>query len=184
MEDKKITEMFLNREEKAISELLEKYGRLFRNLAYNLLGNEEDAEECVSDTYHGVWNAIPPARPQNLTAFVCRIARNLSLKRLEALSRQKRSQAVCVSLEELAEILPDESMERSLTDESLCKLISNFLRGEKVDVRNVFIRKYYFFDSVEDIARRYGFTESKVKNMLYRTRNRLKEYLTKEGIQI
>ena len=134
--------------------------------------------------YHGVWNAIPPARPQNLTAFVCRIARNLSLKRLEAMSRQKRSRAVFVSLEELAEILPDESMERSLTDEGLGKVISDFLRGEKADARNVFIRKYYFFDSVEVIARRFGFTESKVKNMLFQTRNKLKEYLIREGIYI
>jgi RNA polymerase sigma-70 factor (ECF subfamily) len=184
MDDLHIIDLYFARNERAIKETDVSYGKLCYQIAYNILGNKEDAEECVSDTYHGLWNAIPPERPVNLTAFVCRIARNLSLKRLELLSRQKRSGAVFVSLEELAEILPDESIESSLTDKDIGKRISDFLRSEKADARNVFIRKYYFFDSVEDIARRCGFTESKVKNMLYRTRNRLKEYLIREGIQI
>ena len=184
MEDLQIIELYFARDERAIRETDRKYGKLCHGIAYNVLKNREDSEECVNDTYVGVWNAIPPTRPQNLMAFVCRIARNLSLRRLESLSRQKRSQATLVSLDELAEILPDECIDSALTDESIGKLISDFLRGEKADVRNVFIRKYYFFDSVEAIAERYGFTESKVKNMLYRTRSKLREYLTEKGVSL
>jgi RNA polymerase sigma-70 factor (ECF subfamily) len=184
MDDLRIIEMYFARDERAIKETDVKYGKLCHKIAYNILHNREDSEECVSDTYIGVWNAVPPTRPKNLMAFVCRITRNLSLKRVEAASRQKRSQAVLVSLDELAEILPDERVEGSLTDEGIGKAISDFLRNENADVRNVFIRKYYFFDSVGDIARRFGFTESKVKNMLFHTRNKLKEYLIKEGIYI
>jgi len=184
MEDQKITELYFSRNEQAIKETDLKYGRLCRSIAYNVLKNEEDAEECVNDTYIGVWNAIPPKRPENLMAFICRIARNLALKRLEALSRQKRSQATVISLSELSEILPDESISESIGSEDLGKLISNFLRKEKADIRKVFIRKYYFFDSIAEITERYSFTESKVKNMLYHTRNKLKEYLIKEGIEL
>ena len=106
------------------------------------------------------------------------------MKRIEAMARQKRSQATIVSLDELAEVLPDENIAEGIGDEDIGKAISDFLRNEKEDLRNVFIRKYYFFDSIGDIAKRYGFTESKVKNMLYHTRNKLKEYLIKEGVEI
>jgi RNA polymerase sigma-70 factor (ECF subfamily) len=99
-------------------------------------------------------------------------------------ARQKRSQATIVSLDELAEVLPDERIAVGTTDEDIGKAISDFLRNEKEDVRNVFIRKYYFFDSIGDIARRYDFTESKVKNMLHHTRTKLKDFLIKEGIEI
>ncbi len=184
MDDLRIIELYFARDERAIRETDLKLGKLCHGIAYNILKNREDSEECVNDAYMGVWDAIPPTRPQNLTAFVCRITRNLALKRLEASTRQKRSQGAVVSLDELAEILPDESIAESMTDESLGKLISDFLRQEKADARNVFIRKYYFFDSVEAIAERYGFTESKVKNMLYHTRNKLKAYLIKEGFEL
>jgi len=101
----------------------------------------------VNDTYIGVWNAIPPTRPNNFMAFLCKITRNISLKRIEAMARQKRTQATIVSLDELAEILPDESIGENISNDNLTELISDFLRKEKADVRNVFIRKYYFFDS-------------------------------------
>ena len=184
MDDLQIIELYFARDERAIKETAFRYGKLCHGIAYNILKSKEDSEECVSDTYMGVWNAIPPTRPQNLMAFVCRIARNLALKRAEAAARQKRSQATLVSLEELAEVLPDESIADGWTDEALGTLISDFLRTEKADIRNVFIRKYYFFDSVEDIMRRYGFTESKVKNMLYHTRNKLKSYLHEKGVEL
>ncbi|MBR4292298.1 MAG: sigma-70 family RNA polymerase sigma factor, partial [Clostridia bacterium] len=134
--------------------------------------------------YIGVWNAIPPTRPKSLMAFLCKITRNISLKRVEAMARQKRSQATVVSLDELAEILPDESIEENISNDNLTELISDFLRKEKADVRNVFIRKYYFFDSVGDIAKRYGFTEDKVKSMLYHTRKKLKDHFIKEGVKL
>ena len=184
LDDLSIIELYFARDEQAIKETDAKYGRLCHSIAYNILNNNEDSEECVNDTYIGVWNAIPPTRPNNFMAFVCKITRNLSLKRIEAMAWQKRSKATIVSLDELAEVLPDESIAVGTTDEDIGKAISDFLRNEKEDVRNVFIRKYYFFDSIGDIAKRYGFTESKVKNMLYHTRNKLKEYLIKEGVEI
>ena len=184
MEDQRIIELYFSRDERAIKETDIKYGKLCHHLAYHVLGNREDAEECVNDTYVGVWNAIPPEKPSNLTAFVCKIARNLALKRLEAATRQKRAQATVISISELEEILPDESIAADINDAEISKAINRFLRNEKSDVRKVFIRKYYFFDSISEIAERYGFTESKVKNMLYHTRNKLKEYFIKEGIEI
>ena len=184
MNDLGIIELYFARNEEAIRQTDIKYGKLCHSVAYNILNNNEDSEECVNDTYIGVWNTIPPARPNNFMAFVCKITRNLSLKRLEAMSRQKRSQAILVSLDELAEVLSDESIADGVSDEDIGKLISDFLRNEKSEIRDVFIRKYYFFDSIGDIARRYDFTESKVKNMLYHTRTKLKDFLIKEGIEI
>ena len=184
MDEMHIVNLYFARDERAIKETQAKFGRLCHTIAYNVLHNHQDAEECVNDTYVGLWNAIPPANPHDLTAFVCRIARNISLKKLEHSNRKKRASVTLVSLDELAEILPDESIGDGTEAEEIGKHISNFLRGEKEDARNVFIRKYYFFDSIGDITKRYGFTESKVKNMLYHTRDKLKEYLIKEGVEI
>lgn len=184
MDDLKIIELYFARDERAIKETDAKYGRLCHSIAYNILNNHEDSEECVNDTYAGVWNAIPPTRPNNLMSFVCKIARNLSLKRLEFMNREKRSGAVLASMEELETVLPDNRFAPDVSDEDVSKLISKFLRNQKDDVRNVFIRKYYFFDSVEEIAERYSFTESKVKNMLFHTRSKLKDFLIKEGVEI
>ena len=184
MDDLQIIELYFERDKQAINETDAKYGKLCYRIAFNILNNHEDSDECVNDTYLGVWNAIPPTRPDNFMAFVCRIARNLSLKRLEFITREKRSQAVLVSLEELEAVLPDERFAPDVSDEEIGKLISKFLRSQKEEVRNIFIRKYYFFDSVGAIAERYSFTESKVKNMLFHTRNKLKEYLMKEGVEI
>ena len=184
MDDLGIIELYFARDEQALKETDAKYGRLCHSIAYNILNNNEDAEECVNDTYIGVWNAIPPTRPNNLMAFVCRITRNLSLKRIESMARKKRSQATLVSLDDLSEVLSDERIAEGVSDEDIGKAISDFLKNEKEDARNVFIRKYYFFDSIAGISKRYGFTESKVKNMLYHTRNKLKEYLIREGVEI
>lgn len=184
MDDLRIIELYFERDEQAIKETDAKYGKLCHSIAYNILNNHEDSEECVNDTYVGVWNAIPPTRPNNFMSFVCKIARNLSLKRLEFMKREKRSADVLLSLEELEAVLPDDRYAPDVSDEEVGKLISKFLRTQKEDVRNVFIRKYYFFDSIGDIAERFGFTESKVKNMLFYTRNKLRDYLIKEGVEI
>ena len=184
MEDQSIIDLYFARKEEAISETASKYGRLCHRIAYNILNNNEDSEECVNDTYSGVWNAIPPTRPDNLMAFVSRIARNLALKRLEYLKREKRSADVIVSLDELSEILPDERYAPGQDDSEVGKLISTFLRMQDPEVRKVFVRRYYFFDPISTIARQFSFTESKVKNMLFNTRRKLKNYLIKEGIEI
>ena len=137
MNDPEIIELYFKRDEKAIEETDAKYGKLCYRIAYNILNNHEDSEECVNDTYLGVWNAIPPTRPNNFVAFVCRITRNLSLNHLEKMSRQKRSAATVVSLDELAEVLPDDSIADGFSDEDISKAISDFLRSENEDARNV-----------------------------------------------
>lgn len=183
-DDLRIIELYFERDEQAIKETDSKYGKLCHSIAYNILNNREDSKECVNDTYVGVWNAIPPTRPNNFMAFICKIARNLSLKRLEFTKREKRSADIIISFEELVAVLPDERYAPNISDEDIGKVISEFLRNQKEDAKNVFIRKYYFFDSISEIAKRYSFTESKVKNMLFYTRNKLKDYLIREGVEI
>lgn len=184
MEDTQIIELYFARNEQAITETDLKYGRLCFSVANNILANDEDSEECVNDTYLSVWNKIPPTRPNHFTAFLCKIVRNLSLKKLEFATAMKRTTNVTVSFEELESVLQDERIAPGIENEYLGGLISDFLRTEKEDARNVFLRKYWFFDSVSDIAARYGFNENKVKSMLFRTRSRLREYLKKEGLEI
>ncbi|HHV97467.1 MAG TPA: sigma-70 family RNA polymerase sigma factor [Clostridiaceae bacterium] len=184
MDDLMIIELYFARDEQAIKETDVKYGKLCYNLANNILGNNEDSEECVNDTYLSVWNKIPPTRPNNFMAFICKIVRNLSMKKLDFNRALKHTQNITASFSELEEILSYTRTVPNCEYEELGKLISNFLRQEKEDARNVFIRRYYFFDSISDIASRYSFTESKVKNMLYRSRNKLREYLKKEGIEV
>ncbi len=184
MENKQIIDLFFERNENAIKETEVKYGKLCMSIAMNILGNSEDASECVNDTYLGVWNAIPPERPNNLKAFVSKIARNYALKKLAYNGAVKRSPEMTLSFFELEEILPDESARQDVDDGELGRILSEFLRKEKEDQRNVFIRKYYFFDSISDIAKRYSFSESKVKSMLFQTRGRLKSYLKKKGVYL
>lgn len=184
MEDTQIIKLYFARDERAIEETAAKYGRLCFRVANNILSNTEDSEECVNDTYLSVWNKIPPVRPDNFTAFICKITRNLSLKKLESANAMKRRSNAVISLSELEEILPDNRITPSAEDEEIGKLISDFLHQEKAEARNVFLRKYWFFDSISDIAERYSFSESKVKSMLFHTRNRLRRYLKKEGIGI
>ena len=140
MDDLRIIELYFERDEQAIKETDSKYGKLCHSIAYNILNNREDSEECVNDTYVGVWNAIPPTRPNNFMAFICKIARNLSLKRLEFTKREKRSADIIISFEELAAVLPDERYAPNISDEDIGKVISEFLRNQKEDAKNVFIR--------------------------------------------
>lgn len=184
MDDSGIIQLYLERDEKAIRETDKKYGRLCFSVAINILGNEEDSEECVNDAYLCVWNQIPPTRPGNFMAFLCKITRNLSLKRLDYNKAEKRNPEWVESFQELEWILPDNTMAPGVENGEIGKLISAFLRREKLDSRAVFLRRYWFLDSIRDIAVRYNFTESKVKNMLYHTRNRLRKYLKKEGIEV
>ncbi len=184
MDDLQIINLYFERNENAIKETESKYGKLCFNIARNILGNEADSEECVNDTYLSVWNAIPPKRPNNFVAFISKITRNISLKKLRFNTTLKRSSMVEISLSELEDILPDDCYHSDMEDEELGKVISNFLRTVNMEARNVFIRKYYFFDSVSEIATRYSFSESKVKSMLYHTRNKLRNYLHKEGIYL
>lgn len=184
MDDLSIIELYFERDEKAIQETDKKYGHLCFNVAINVLGDDEDSEECVNDTYLSVWNKIPPTRPNNFKAFICKITRNLSLKKLQYNKAIKRTPESLVSFSELEYVLPDNSIVSNIENAEIGKLISEFLMHEKPDARAVFIRKYWFFDSVEDIATRYSFSESKIKSLLYHTRSRLRDYLRKEGVEL
>ncbi len=182
MEDGMIVDLYFQRDEHAIRETEIKYGHLCYSVAQNVLNNVGDAEECTNDTYLALWNAIPPERPQNLKAFVCKIARNIALKKLEYNTAAKRSSNCVISLSELDETLPDHSYRYEIEEAALGEMISAFLRDEKECARNVFIRRYYFYDGVSEIANMYGYSESKVKSMLYHTRNRLKKFLIERGV--
>ena len=184
MDDIRIIELFFARNEQAIKETDIKYGRLCFSVANKILENTEDSEECVNDTYLTAWNKIPPTRPNYLAAFLCKITRLLSLKKLELMNALKRTSVMTVSFEELESVLPDGKIALSTKEEDLGQLISDFLRQENDVARNVFLRKYLFFDTVAQIAERYGLNENTVKSMLFRTRNRLREYLRKEGVEV
>ncbi len=184
MDDKKIISLFFSRDETAIEELKHKYSRLCESISRNILGNEEDVKECVSDTYLTVWNKIPPENPNSLMAFVSKITRNTALKKVEYNCAKKRSVNAVLSIEELSEILPDESVEESFDSKQIGVVLNKFLSELKPDVRKVFIRKYYFFESISEIAVRYSFSKSKVKSMLHHTKLKLREFLEKEGVSL
>ena len=184
MDDNQIIELFFARDEQAIQATDGKYGKVCLHTANNLLSSREDAEECVNDTYLTAWNQIPPIRPRILPAFLCKIVRNLSLKRLEQNNALKRSPEILISFDELSYVLPDHRIDSEMQEEQLGWIISEFLKTEKQESRNVFLRKYWFFDSISEISQMYGYSETKVKSMLMRTRNRLRYYLKKEGIYV
>lgn len=185
MEDKQIIELYWERKEDAITETAKKYGRLCGLIAGNILSCKEDLEECVSDTYLAIWNRIPMERPGCFSAFIGRIVRNLALKRYEYLSAAKRNPAAVTSLEELEECVSgQESVESELEGKQTMEAIGRFLWKQKEEKRVVFIRRYWYFDSIETISKGTGFSQSKVKSMLYEMRQKLKTYLESEGIEV
>jgi RNA polymerase sigma-70 factor (ECF subfamily) len=187
MQDEQIIELYFARNESAISETDIKYGRYCVTIANNILHSTEDSEECKNDTYMKTWNAIPPKKPDNLRAFIGRIARNLALDMYEKLHRRKRDvNSTEAILDELAEVIPDpnSNVEKISEDSELRDAINAFLGTLTEDNRKIFVRRYWYACTVEDIARDYSFSKSKVKMSLLRTREKLKEYLESEGINI
>lgn len=186
MDDNKIIDLYWARSENAITETAGKYGRYCHYIAYNILQNYEDSEECVSDTYLKAWDSMPPRRPERLSAFLGKITRNLSLNRLEKHNTKKRGggQATLV-LEELAECVPArDSVERAVDDIVLADIFNRFLEGLPAETRKIFMRRYWYLSPVKEIARDYNIGESKVKVTLFRLRNELKQVLEKEGIAL
>ena len=183
MEDTDIIALFTARDEKAVAEVRTKYGGLCRSVALSMLRNKEDAEECVSDVYMILWNKIPPA-PNSLKAYICRVTKNMCLKKIEYNSAEKRRGSSKLSLSEVGEDLQGEDFADRQSDMELGEIISSFLRLQKPEVRNVFLRRYWLMESVEEIANRFSFSRSKVKSMLFHTRNKLEKYLKKEGIEL
>jgi RNA polymerase sigma-70 factor (ECF subfamily) len=185
MDDLRIIELYLSRSEDAIVETDLKYGKLCRYVAMNILRNNEDSEECVNDTYFGAWNVIPPQKPNKFSAFISRITRNLALKKYEYISAAKRNPEVLVSLAELEECVSGQDyIEIELENKRIEKAISDFLWQQDIDKRTVFIRRYWYFEPIDSICKRCGFSQSKVTSMLYQNRKKLREYLESEGIEI
>ena len=186
MDDERIIALYWARSEDAIKETRNKYGRYCYAIAYKILGNDLDAEECESDTYFAAWNSIPPAKPTALSVFLGAITRRLSLDRWRRQYAEKRGHGeTALSLCELEECIPaGKSIDEAMEEKELSAAISDFLRKLPQAQTSVFIRRYWYFDSVSDIAERYGFSESKVKMMLKRTRDQLLMKLEKEGFFI
>lgn len=186
MDDRQIIELFWNRSEKAILETQLKYGRYCHYISYNILHNDEDADECVNDTLIKVWNTIPPNKPNCFKAFLAKIIRNVSLDRSEKYHAQKRgSGEIALVLNELQECLPQTDNTSAVADElTLRDILNTFLRSLNVDTRKIFIRRYWYLSTIKEISSDFGFNESRVKMSLLRTRNQLKTILEKEGFKI
>ena len=183
MNDERIIELFFERSEQAIKELDEKYGRVCHSISYNILNNWQDAEECVSDAYLGTWNAIPPAKPNPLLAFVCKIVRNISLKRYEQKTAAKRNSHYDVVMDELEDCLPSSiTIEEEIAERELTKIIESFLDSLSKENRVIFLRRYWFSDTYADIAKQVGLTEKNVSVRLTRIRKELHKYLLEREV--
>ena len=186
MDDAKIVQLYWDRDEQAIPVTANKYGNYCTSIAINILGNREDAEECVNDTYMNAWNSMPPHRPNILSTFLGKIVRNLSIKRYKHNTADKRGggQATVV-LDEIAEFVSDtDSVEQEIDRKELVKAIDSFLDRLPADKRNIFICRYWYFDSVSDIANRFGMTENNVSVTLNRLRLKLHNYLLERGFEL
>ena len=182
MEDKEIIGLYWNRSEQAIIETKKKYGRLCVRISLNILHNNEDAEECVNDTYLGVWNAIPTAHPVYFSAFLCKIARNLSLKKLNYNHAIKRHSEASKAIDELENvIIKNTNPTMNLEEKELIDAINEFLSELSIDKRNVFIRRYFFFDTITEISNMFGYSKSKVKSILSRDGKKLCNHLKERG---
>lgn len=186
MDDAKIVQLYWDRSEQAIPATADKYGSYCTSIAKNILGNHGDAEECVNDTYLNAWNSMPPHRPSTLSTFLGKITRNLSLNRYKHNTADKRggSQAAVV-MDELAELISDtDSVEQEIDRKELIKAIDTFLGTLSAEKRTIFVRRYWYFDNVSDIAFRFGMTENHVSVTLNRLRLKLHNYLLERGFEL
>jgi RNA polymerase sigma-70 factor (ECF subfamily) len=183
MDDQVIIELYWNRDENAILHTQRKYGASCQTIASNILGNPQDAEECVNDAYLKVWNSIPPERPQSLFAFLSKIVRNVSLDRHRFNSAEKRNHRADVMLSELEECLADDSLAQ-VSEEGVVEALNRFLKTLDRETRLLFVRRYWYMDSNQKLAKTFSMSENVVRQRLYRTREKLKKFLEEEGIGI
>ncbi len=186
MKDEEIVALYLARDENAIEETADTYGARLRTLAFGIVEDRQTAEECENDTYFRAWNAIPPHEPYTyLYAFLARITRHLSLNCCRERHQLKRRAFVCELSHEMEECLPspDDAACR-LDQEELKRALNTFLATLKTEKRNLFVRRYWYLDSIDSIATRYGVSPSKVKTTLFRVREQLRTYLQKEGYEL
>lgn len=186
MHDQEIIALFWAKQENAITATAAKYGNYCHTIAYNILYNRFDAEECVNDTYLRAWNSIPPQKPNRLTAFLGKITRNLALNRYKRNSAAKRGHGqIEIALSELENCIPDFKMVEQIVEEAfLVSVINRFLYAQAKTKRNIFVLRYWYLYPIQDIADMYGASESKIKALLFRMRNELKKILEKEEIYL
>ena len=186
MDDSKIVDMYLSRDENVISMTSEKYGSRLRSMALRILGDLPSSEECENDTYLKAWGLIPPNEPRTyLFAFLGRITRHLAIDTCRKRSASKRSALLCELTDEMAECIPDKASTESAADSiALKEAVNSFLKSLSSEQRIMFIRRYWYFDSVSDLCSRCGWSQSKVKTSLYRLREKFRNHLEKEGFEI
>lgn len=182
MDDNKIIELYWKRDENAVSQTKERYGNRLKALAYRILNSSEDAEECENDTYLKAWESIPPQKPQYFFAYLARICRNTALKTLEKQQAQKRNAVIVALSDELSECLPDQNALKAITEQELGEIINLFLKTLSQENRIIFVRRYFLSETISEIAKALGISESKIKSSLFRTRNKLRDYLAKEEL--
>lgn len=184
MEDSKIVELYWQRDESAISETQQKYGKYLTKIAYNILADIEDSRESVNDTYLKAWHSMPPHKPCVLSTFLGRITRQISIDTYRKRNSKKRQGSeYALALDELYDCVSDlKSPEKEVEAQLLAECIGNYLMTLSDEARNIFVCRYYFLDSVHDISQHLGASESKIKSSLHRTRLGLKQYLEKEGL--
>ena len=186
MDDAKIVQMYFDRDEQAIPATADKYGNYCTSIANNILGNHEDAEECVNDTYLNTWNSIPPHRPKMLSTFLGKIVRNLAFNRYKYNTADKRGGGELPAvLDELAGCVSgNDNVEQSYEYKELVAAINDFLRALPAEKRKIFVCRYWYTDSISDIATRYGMTSAAVSMTLNRLRTKLHDYLIERGYEL
>ncbi len=184
MDDSKIIELFFERSEQAIEALSQAHGSFLASVARGFLDDDEDVAECMNDVYLGIWNAIPPNRPDSLRGFACRVVRNYAIKRFQANRAAKRYSGYQVALEEIEGILGANTLEEELSAKETGELINKFLSQLDQQSRIFFVRRYYLGESPGQIAREFRQTSHYVSVRLHRTREKLRRYLVKEGVAI
>ena len=184
MTDSQIIALFWERNEDAILETSTAYGRKLYAVSDKILHSQQDAEESVSDTYMRAWDTIPPLMPNYFFAYLAKICRNCSLSRLQWNSAAKRSAEIVSLTQEMENCIPDRSHERKLEGEEIGRVLNAFLDSISLESRLIFMRRYWYTDSIAEIAARYSISEGKVKTQLHRTRNKLQLFLAKEGIYV
>ncbi|HEX2985350.1 MAG TPA: sigma-70 family RNA polymerase sigma factor [Caproiciproducens sp.] len=181
MDDREIINLFFERSERAITELSKKYGGICREISQNILNNSFDAEECVNDAYLGAWNSIPPQEPNPLKTYICRIVRNLSIKKYHTNTAMKRNSYYDIALDELEDCISDsDTVEEDFTAHELAKTINCFLSTLDKNSRIMFVRRYWFSDSLSEIAAMFNITSHNASVRLLRIRKKLHHYLEKE----
>lgn len=187
MTDEQLIDLYWSRSEDAIVETENQYGHLCRGISSNILNNALDEEECINDSYLAVWNSIPPKRPKVFCAFLCKIVRNISLSRLREKTAMKRDYRQTESLDELEYCFKSSDtrqIEEELSANELATHIDSFLESVSGEKRVIFVKRYFFEESIQDIAKQTGKSQGNIKTILFRLRKQLKDQLVKEGVVV